>query len=94
MNTVTFTATSPGGSSRTETVTAEDFAAKQQDYNNHGWTVEVARPVISWPATWTAYQLNRTPNEVLQAAIKEVAQMLEAGEITKAHAGELIDFIK
>ena len=44
MNTVTFTATSPAGSSRTETVPAEDFAARQQDYNDHGWTVVVAQP--------------------------------------------------
>ena len=45
-------------------------------------------------ATWTVYQLSRTTDEVLQAAIKEVAQMLEAGEITKARADELIDFIR
>ena len=44
MNTVTFTATSPAGSSRTETVTAEDFATRQQDYNDHGWTVVIAPP--------------------------------------------------
>ena len=45
-------------------------------------------------AAWTVYQLSRTTDEVLQAAIKEVSQMLEAGEITKARADELIDFIR
>jgi len=44
--------------------------------------------------TWTAYQLSRTTDDVMQAAIKEVAQMLEAGEITEARATELIDFIR
>ena len=44
--------------------------------------------------TWTDYQLSRTADDVMQAAIKEVAQMLEAGEITEARADELIDFIR
>ena len=54
MNTVTFTATSPAGSSRTETVPVEDFAAKMQDYNNHGWTVVVAQPAAEVKKTKTA----------------------------------------
>ena len=44
--------------------------------------------------TWTDYQLSRTADDVMKTAIKEVAQMLEAGEITEAHADELIDFIR
>ena len=44
--------------------------------------------------TWTDYQLSRTTDDVMQAAIREVAQMLEAGEITEARATELIDFIR
>ena len=43
--------------------------------------------------TWTDYQLSRTTDDVMQAAIKEVAAMVKAGEITEARADELIDFI-
>ena len=38
----TITATSPGGGSRTEILTADQLSAKLQEYENHGWTVEIA----------------------------------------------------
>ena len=43
--------------------------------------------------TWTDYQLSRTTDKRTQAAIREVAAMVKAGEITEARADELIDFI-
>ena len=43
--------------------------------------------------TWTEYQLTQTTDKRMQAAIREVAAMVKAGEITEARADELIDFI-
>ena len=57
----------------------------------HCYCDAIARQVTP---TWVEYQLSRNTGEVMQAAIKEVWQMLEAGEITKARADELVDFIR
>ena len=43
--------------------------------------------------TWTEYHLTQTTDKRMQSAIREVAAMVKAGEITEARADEMIDVL-
>ena len=76
----------------TDLVTGAKYSVKGASCGSkHCYCDAIAKQVTP---TWAEYQMSRATDEVMQAAIKEVAQMLEAGEITEARADELIDFIR